>query len=125
MVEITIRKRPRTDAVITQRKFFKKTARGKVIKGAASLAPTSQTCSSDVRCTVLRERYLRDDVSCGIHSCRECASIDEAKPTLPSSGSLEHSSFLSGHFVLPDTNVFLAQVCIQYIMTGCYTAFLL
>lgn len=34
MVEITIRKRPRTDAVITQRKFFKKTAKGKVIKGA-------------------------------------------------------------------------------------------
>lgn len=34
MVEITIRKRPREDAEITQRKFFKKTARGKVIKGA-------------------------------------------------------------------------------------------
>ena len=32
-VEITIRKRPREDAVITQRKFFRKTARGKVIKG--------------------------------------------------------------------------------------------
>lgn len=91
MVEITIRKRPRADAVITQRKFFKKTARGKVIK-------------------VLRERYLRDDVSCGIHSCRECASIAESSPTLPSSGSLEHSSFPNGHFVLPDTNVFLAQM---------------
>ncbi|KAG6861108.1 hypothetical protein C0995_003837 [Termitomyces sp. Mi166 len=33
MVEITIRKRPRSEAVVTQRKFFKKTARGKVIKG--------------------------------------------------------------------------------------------
>lgn len=33
MAEITIRKRPRTEAVVTQRKFFKKTARGKVIKG--------------------------------------------------------------------------------------------
>lgn len=33
MVEITIRKRPRAEAVVTQRKFFKKTARGKVIKG--------------------------------------------------------------------------------------------
>jgi len=33
MVEITIRKRPHAEAVITQRKFFKKTARGKVIKG--------------------------------------------------------------------------------------------
>jgi hypothetical protein len=33
MVEITILKRPRTEVVVTQRKFFKKTARGKVIKG--------------------------------------------------------------------------------------------
>jgi exosome complex exonuclease DIS3/RRP44 len=33
MVEITIRKRPAEDAVISQRKFFKKTARGKVVKG--------------------------------------------------------------------------------------------
>jgi exosome complex exonuclease DIS3/RRP44 len=33
MVEITIRKRPLEDAIVTQRKFFKKTARGKVIKG--------------------------------------------------------------------------------------------
>jgi len=34
MVEITICKRPATEAVLTQRKFFKKTARGKVVKGA-------------------------------------------------------------------------------------------
>jgi hypothetical protein len=34
MVEITIRKRPRSEAVVTQRKFFKKTAKGKVIKGS-------------------------------------------------------------------------------------------
>jgi len=33
MPEITILKRPREEAVITQRMFFKKTARGKVIKG--------------------------------------------------------------------------------------------
>jgi hypothetical protein len=33
-VEIAIRKRQRDDAVFTQRKFFKKTARGKVVKGA-------------------------------------------------------------------------------------------
>ena len=36
MAEITIRKRSLEDAVITQRKFFKKTAKGKVIKGASS-----------------------------------------------------------------------------------------
>ena len=34
MVEIKVLKRPRSEAVITQRKFFKKTAKGKVIKGA-------------------------------------------------------------------------------------------
>lgn len=33
MPNITILKRPRDEAVITQRRFFKKTSRGKVIKG--------------------------------------------------------------------------------------------
>ena len=33
MAEITIRKRSHTDAIQTQRKFFKKTAKGKVLKG--------------------------------------------------------------------------------------------
>lgn len=41
MVHITIQKRPREEAVITQRKFFKKTARGKVIKGT-SRTPTNE-----------------------------------------------------------------------------------
>jgi hypothetical protein len=36
MVEITIRKRAREDAAVTQRKFFRKTARGKVIKGPSA-----------------------------------------------------------------------------------------
>ncbi|RXW25770.1 hypothetical protein EST38_g55 [Candolleomyces aberdarensis] len=91
MVEITIRKRPRSEAVITQRKFFKKTARGKVIK-------------------VLRERYLRDDVGCGIHNCRECSeACTPSSSLLPESGA-EHSLFPDGHFVLPDTNVFLSQM---------------
>ncbi|KAH9911776.1 RNB-domain-containing protein [Epithele typhae] len=89
MVEITIRKRPRTEAVVTQRKFFKKTARGKVIK-------------------VLRERYLRDDVACGIHSCGICTSDKDV--VLPSSGSLGHPSFPDGHFIIPDTNIFLGQM---------------
>ncbi|KAF5383399.1 hypothetical protein D9757_006150 [Collybiopsis confluens] len=89
MVEITIRKRPQAEAVITQRKFFKKTAKGKVVK-------------------VLRERYLRDDVACGIGSCRECSTA--LSNTLPYAGSLEHQLFPNGHFVLPDTNVFLAQM---------------
>ncbi|TCD60755.1 exosome catalytic subunit dis3 [Steccherinum ochraceum] len=89
MVEITIRKRPREDAVVTQRKFFKKTARGKVIK-------------------VLRERYLRDDVNCGIQRCSLC-SLD-VEPTLPPLGTQEHQALSFGHYVIPDTNVFLAQM---------------
>ncbi|KAF8656486.1 hypothetical protein AX16_002505 [Volvariella volvacea WC 439] len=88
MVEITIKKRPRTEAVITQRKFFKKTARGKVIK-------------------VLRERYLRDDVGCGIGDCIGCPDVGEGG--LPVQGA-EHPLFPSGHFLLPDTNVFLSQM---------------
>ncbi|KAL0580474.1 exosome catalytic subunit dis3 [Marasmius crinis-equi] len=89
MVEITIRKRPQTEAVITQRKFFKKTARGKVIK-------------------VLRERYLRDDVGCGIEGCRECPNTTEE--LLPLNGDQKHQLYPNGHFILPDTNVFLAQM---------------
>ncbi|EKM74947.1 hypothetical protein AGABI1DRAFT_80468 [Agaricus bisporus var. burnettii JB137-S8] len=88
MDQITIKKRPRSEAVITQRKFFKKTARGKVIK-------------------VLRERYLRDDVSCGIRGCIACHSSLEH--SLPASGA-PHPSFPNGHFVLPDTNIFLSQM---------------
>ncbi|KZT19844.1 RNB-domain-containing protein [Neolentinus lepideus HHB14362 ss-1] len=87
MVDITIKKRSQTDAVVTQRKFFKKTARGKVIK-------------------VLRERYLRDDVPCGIQDCQAC----QGPGMLPSAGESAHPSFSTGHFVLPDTNVFLSQM---------------
>jgi len=48
MVHITIQMRPREEAVITQRKFFKKTARGKVIKG------TSRTPSNEFRVNYIR-----------------------------------------------------------------------
>lgn len=33
MAEIKVLKRSRTEGALTQRKFFKKTARGKVVKG--------------------------------------------------------------------------------------------
>ncbi|TDL29343.1 RNB-domain-containing protein [Rickenella mellea] len=89
MVEITIRKRSRTDATDNQRKFFKKTARGKVLK-------------------VIRERYLRDDVSCGIEGCSACPMINGT--VLPANGLSGHGLAPSGHFVLPDTNVFLHQM---------------
>jgi hypothetical protein len=33
MVDIKVLKRPRSEATLTQHRFFKKTARGKVVKG--------------------------------------------------------------------------------------------
>jgi len=69
--------------------------------------PHSQRVRSSVS-PVIRERYLRDDVSCGIEKCRECTSTPGS--CLPFSGAI-HKQFPNGHFVLPDTNVFLAQVC--------------
>ena len=57
---------------------------------------------------VLRERYLRNDVGCGVSGCRSC--VQPAQVLLPSRGSNESKLFPDGHFVVPDTNVFLAQV---------------
>lgn len=114
MVEITIRKRPRAEAVITQRKFFKKTARGKVIKGVSLVEPALRDCLLFLQHLVLRERYLRDDVGCGIQGCAICSQHTDttSHPALPVSGSVNHTAFSEGHLLLPDTNVFLAQVCI-------------
>lgn len=39
MPEITVRKRPPEEATLTHRKFFKKTVRGKVIKGKSKCLP--------------------------------------------------------------------------------------
>jgi hypothetical protein len=103
MEKITVRKRPHSESVITQRKFFKKTARGKVIKGRNF---TSNPMFYSLL-PVLRERYLRDDVSCGIRTCIACYSSLEC--TLPVAGA-SHPLFSSGHFILPDTNIFLSQV---------------
>lgn len=58
---------------------------------------------------VLRERYLRSDVSCGIEGCKSCE-----KTSLPASGDKTHIAYSDGHFVLPDTNVFLSQACASY-----------
>ncbi|KAG1789318.1 uncharacterized protein HD556DRAFT_1244099 [Suillus plorans] len=92
MPEITILKRPREEAVITQRMFFKKTARGKVIK-------------------VLRERYLRNDISCGVNGCRVCDAT--AQTVLWRSEDTTHKYFPTGHYILPDTNVFAQMDLIE------------
>lgn len=68
-----------------------------------------QATDTSLLCAVLRERYLRDDVGCGIARCGLCASTDSQKDALPITGDTSHSRFPGGHFVLPDTNVFLHQ----------------
>ncbi|KAG1772254.1 hypothetical protein EV702DRAFT_1181336 [Suillus placidus] len=89
MPEIMILKRPREEAVITQQMFFKKSAWGKVIK-------------------VLRKQYLRDDISCGIDDCRACDVT--AQTVLSCSGDTTHKNVPTGHYILPNTYVFLAQM---------------
>ncbi|GJJ08443.1 hypothetical protein Clacol_002659 [Clathrus columnatus] len=91
MPEIAVRKRSHDEAVQSQRKFFKKTARGKVLK-------------------VLRERYLRDDVPCGLSLCSLC-DTEQALPSKPLllESRLGHDSFPNGHFLLPDTNMDLFE----------------
>lgn len=107
MVEISIRKRPREEAVLNQRKFLRKTAKGKVIKGVWFVRYVILHDSiHDL--LVIRERYLRDDVACGIEGCILCNSTT-ATP-LSATGDTGHKLFPIGHYVIPDTNVFLHQV---------------
>ena len=65
-------------------------------------------CPLFERLTVIRERYLRDDIYCGIIACRICAGA--TNPVLPAAGDATHKQFTTGHYVLPDTNIFLSQV---------------
>ena len=75
----------------------------------------------------MRERYLRDDVPCGIANCSLCSispslvstgndstnqyyTSPPPAPVLPASGAFGHSLFPSGHLILPDTNVVLGQM---------------
>lgn len=100
---ITIQKRPlpTTDPSVTQltqRRFYKKTARGKVQK-------------------ILRERYLRDDVSCGRQGCEICQDQDkdasdriEGGSRLQEMGTKLTRDGIGNHFVVLDTNVVLHQV---------------
>ena len=59
---------------------------------------------------VIRERYLRDDVPCGLSPCNLCGSGISTKKTLSIRGSGELEQFPPGHLLIPDTNVFLHQV---------------
>lgn len=108
---ITIQKRPAPCAEAgpssepelqswSQRKFFKKTARGRVQK-------------------IVRERYLRDDVFCGRTGCRTCARDNigriqsrdtESGAGLEEFGSPHSDPALGCHILILDTNVVLHQI---------------
>ncbi|KAG8814310.1 exosome catalytic subunit dis3, partial [Serendipita sp. 399] len=59
-------------------------------------------------CAVLRERYLRDDVPCGIEQCTICPSSEQRPLSLGS--IVPHSAYRYGHLIIPDTNVLLGQM---------------
>ena len=80
--------------------------RSSKVRRYALVAALVSSCIMHI--SVLRERYLRDDVGCGIDNCTLCP--DSSDGPLPASGSQCHPSYPHGHFVLPDTNVFLGQV---------------
>lgn len=91
---------------LTSRKFIKKTARGKILR-------------------VARERYLRDDISCGSLACPECRQISKKYPELPtpclSSHGIQDNRSVGlgkGHYILLDTNVILHQMDLLESMMG-------
>jgi hypothetical protein len=113
------------------RDYYSKTAKRRSRHYAAEIPQKNCAWKSDQRCVaranikakidwrpVLRERYLRDDVACGVQNCRACVTPTGQLPPLSVSGGSPHSQFTQGHFVLPDTNVFLSQVCNTKIPPG-------
>ncbi|XP_073520066.1 exosome complex exonuclease RRP44 [Phyllobates terribilis] len=56
---------------------------------------------------VVREHYLRDDITCGCHGCEGC---QQESPVLQMEPVLQSSLCESPHYILPDTNVLLHQV---------------
>lgn len=91
--QITILKRTREDLAFAQKKFLKKTKKGRVVK-------------------ILRERYLRSDIPCGYEACSECSSYPGYKAVLPVEGARGHGKFTSkaGHWLVIDTNIVLHQI---------------
>lgn len=74
--------------MLKSKTFMKKTRSGGILK-------------------IVREHYLRDDITCGIHGCDEC---QQESPVLQMEPVLESSLCQSPHYMLPDTNVLLHQV---------------
>lgn len=80
--------------MLKSKTFVKKTRSGGVLK-------------------IVREHYLRDDIWCGSEVCQECK--DEA-PVLQENACTGSTLCVYSHYLIPDTNVVLHQVCdFQYV----------
>jgi len=104
---ITILKRYREDVSVSQTRFMRKTAKGKVL--TCKLSPYSSTQADQ---PVLRERYVRDDIPCGFEDCHLCDDFPGFRPVLPNKGFTKHTKLdtKQGHWLVVDTNVVLHQV---------------
>jgi len=78
--------------------FTKKTRRGQILK-------------------IVREHYLRDDLSCGSESCSNTSCLVTQKQLLSQQKTLLESKpksisslIESSHYLVPDTNIILHQV---------------
>ena len=74
--------------MLASKTFVKKTKKGTVVK-------------------VVREHYLRDDVWCGVISCRLCK---QQQPVLERCPVVASDLCQYPHLLLPDTNVVLHQI---------------
>lgn len=83
-------------AMLTSKVFIKKTKRGSVMK-------------------IVREHYLRDDITCGSRVCGLCEHPKkQQKPPLEENPNNRSSLCKRQHYLLPDTNVVLHQVIYRY-----------
>lgn len=76
------------------RVFMKKTRRGNILK-------------------IVREHYLRDDISCGSESCANQAckqSFKKITNFLSANPESLSNLFEKPHYLVPDTNIILHQV---------------
>lgn len=74
--------------MLTSKTFLKKNKRGNVLK-------------------IVREHYLRDDLSCGSELCNVCDSKVAILDKVPSSTSQKYAA---PHYLLIDTNIILEQM---------------
>ena len=77
--------------MLKSKTFVKKTRKGGVMK-------------------IVREHYLREDVSCGINNCQPCQQCSETESVLEVKPESTSSLFNFPHIIVPDTNIALHQV---------------